>query len=268
MEENDILGRYNLPQKAEMWYYQQDTLRQYNLPQKVELFSFQLNDTLWQYKLPPVNSLKQNPILSDVVENLQDYMILAEMDMKCTAEILKLGILPMISINQDVSVSAKMTKYYNEEGELLFANDDGLSEIIIVYYANIKELENRLNKANANGTIHNSKTNKNEIHSLGRTAYEYSKEATQGMDDYWSMGYKETYGKAYTEGMSQFSWGQILSAIVASIAAENDDGSGQSRHAGRTMGIMEGNRDRENRKINRLDPYSSLKNNKPLIILK
>lgn len=106
------------------------------------------------------------------------------------------------------------------------------------------------------------------MHILGKSPEEYTDAKIGGMDSYWVLGYKETYEDAYKEGKSFFSPTQILSAIVSSIAADNDDNSGEMRHAGKTTGIMQGNADRKNGNINRLNPRSSIKRNSPLIVLK
>jgi RHS repeat-associated protein len=160
------------------------------------------------------------------------------------------------------------TDYVNDKGALLYKTDDGLKNIIIIKDAQIPKLKYELQEAKDNGTINDPETNKTEIHVLGQMPQEYSKETTKGMDDYWVTGYKETYEDAYKEGTSQFSAGQIFSAIVSAIATDNNDNSGQMRHGGRSAGISDGNSDREKGKINRLNPLSSLKNNSPLIILK
>jgi RHS repeat-associated protein len=165
-------------------------------------------------------------------------------------------------------IKGMYTDYINDKGELLYKTDDGLKDIIIVKDAQIPELKYELQEAKDNGTINDLETNKTEMHVLGQTPQEYSKEATKGMDDYWVTGYRETYEDAYKEGTSQFSAGQIFSAIVSAIATDNNDNSGQMRHGGRSAGISDGNSDREKGKINRLNPLSSLKNNSPLIILK
>jgi membrane peptidoglycan carboxypeptidase len=155
----------------------------------------------------------------------------------------------------------------NQKGELLYETNDGLNDIIIVSDANIPKLAERLQNVYDNGTINSAETNRQEMHVLGKTPLEYSSMITKGMHDYWVIGYKENYEDAYKNGKSQFSLGQIASAIIAAIATDNNDNSGQMRHSGRSEGISNGNSDRESGKINRLNPYSSLKNNPPLIKL-
>jgi hypothetical protein len=145
----------------------------------------------------------------------------------------------------DIKGGMMYTDYVNDKGELLYKTDDGLKDIIIVKDAQIPKLKYELQKAKDNGTVNDSETNKTEMHILGQTLQEYSQETTKGMNDYWTMGYEETYEEAYTEGKSQFSAGQILSGIVAAIATDNNDNSGEMRHGGRTAGISDGNADRE-----------------------
>jgi len=161
-----------------------------------------------------------------------------------------------------------ITDYINDKGQLLIRTEDGLKDIIIVKDANISKLKEKLQEAKDNGTINDPKTNRNNMHVLGQSPEEYSEVPTKEMDDYWVLGYKETYEEAYKEGKSTFSIGQIISSFVSAIASGNDDGSGSMRHHGRITGISEGNSDRTNRKINRLDPLSSIMNNDPLIRLK
>jgi RHS repeat-associated protein len=160
------------------------------------------------------------------------------------------------------------TDYINDKGELLYKTDDGLTDVIIVPDANIPKLEGKLQEAKDNGTINKPETNKQDMHTLGQTPQEYTDEVTKDMDYNWATGYKITYEEAYKEGKSHFSIDQIFAGIVAAIATDNNDNSGSALHGGRTAGITEGNSDRKNGKINRLNPLSSLKNNLPLIILK
>ena len=172
---------------------------------------------------------------------------------------------PMNRIDPD---GRKDTDYRDEKGQLLYRTDDGLSDVIIVHDKNIPTLEAKLNDAKKEGNINDPNVNKEKMHTLGRTPQEYSTEKTKGTGDYWTMGYGETYEKAYNEGMSRFSLGQVFSSFIASIATDNNDNSGQMRHSGRSTGIEDGNSDRQKGKINRLNPTSSFKNNPPLIILK
>ena len=161
-----------------------------------------------------------------------------------------------------------LTDYRNEKGELLYHTEDGLKDVIIVADKQVPKLEEALQNAKDNETINDAETNKKEMHKLGRTPQKYTDEALRGGGDYWVLGYKETYPEAYKEGKSNFSFGQILSGIVSALASGHNDSSGSMRHRGRTTGINEGNYDRENGKINRLNPSSSFKDNSPLIILK
>ena len=94
------------------------------------------------------------------------------------------------------------TRYRNTKGELLFETQDGLDVDIIVTNGNIPALEKALQIAKDNGTLGDAETNKITMHVLGCTPQEYSEQATKGMDDYWSSGYRATYEKAYTEGAS------------------------------------------------------------------
>jgi RHS repeat-associated protein len=160
------------------------------------------------------------------------------------------------------------TRYRNTKGELLYETQDNLDVDIIVPDANVPNLESELQTAKDNRTINDAKTNQQKMHVLGNTPQEYSDKATKGMNDYWATGYRETYEEAYTKGKSQFSLGQIASAIIAGIATENNDSSGEMRHGGRSAGISEENSDRKNGRINRLNPPKSFKNNQPLIQLK
>lgn len=163
------------------------------------------------------------------------------------------------------------TKYVNDKGGLLYETEDGLNDVIIVSDNNIPELQEKLQEAKGNGTINDPNTNKNEMHKLGKTPTQYKEEPTKGMTDYWTNGYKETYPESYKKGKGvfkdNFSLSQIIAGVVSAFATENNDNTGQERHAGRVSGIQDGNNDRSNGRINRIDPSSSLKNNTPLIRL-
>jgi hypothetical protein len=101
---------------------------------------------------------------------------------------------------------------------------------------------------------------------------EYANDKTKGMNDYWALGYKETYEQSYEKGKGvfkdNFSLSQIWSAVTSAIASNNDNNAGAERHGGRTAGILDGNSDKKGGLINRLNPTSSFKNNAPLIKLK
>jgi len=168
----------------------------------------------------------------------------------------------------DFNSNTDITRYRNTKGELLYETKDGLNVDIIVPDASVPTLKKELQKAKDNGTIDNIKTNQQKMHVLGDTPEEYSEKAIKGTSDYWAIGYKETYEKAYKEGKNQFSLDQIVSGIIAAIGRENNDTSAEMRHGGRSAGILEGNSDRKAGRINRLNPRSSFKNNQPIIILK
>jgi RHS repeat-associated protein len=160
------------------------------------------------------------------------------------------------------------TDYYDTKGNLLYHTDDGLNDVVIVSDGNIPTLKQELQTAKDNGTINDPETNKNKMHVLGKTPQQYTDEAIKNMNSNWATGYKITYEEAYKEGKSHFSIGQIFAGMVAEIARQNNDNSGSEIHGGRAAGITEGNSDRKNGKINRLNPLSSLKNNSPLIIVR
>ena len=159
------------------------------------------------------------------------------------------------------------TEYRDESGNLLYCTNDGLKDVIIVSDKNIPKLEQRLQYAKDNGTINDGEINKSQLHVLGQTPQQYSEQKIKGMDSYWVSGYKTTYEEAYRKGKSLFSLEQFLYSIIDAIATENNDNSGTMLNGGRTAGIIDGNSDRKNNKINRLYPYSSFKNNSPSIVL-
>ena len=245
-----------------------EILRRHMQTYEEDLHSCQQNDILRRRVQPFVDTLNRETNLLVMAGSLLRYLKPIEMLMEDDNNTYKSEIQNMFDTDPDFCVVTGITKYYNDKGELLYVTNDGMSVIIIVPDDNVRTLENKLNEAYANGTINKPETNKREMHPLGKTLQEYSNEKTKGMGDYWVLGYKETYEKAYKEGMSQFSLGQLASSIIAAIAQQNNDPSGEVRHSGRAAGIMDGNYDRKNGKINRLNPQSSLKNNKPLIILK
>lgn len=164
------------------------------------------------------------------------------------------------------------TDYRNQQGELLYQTNDGLKQTIIVPEENTSQLKEKLQTAQNNGTADDPEFNKEELHKLGQTPQQYVDEKTKGTSENWKMGYSETYEKSYKEGKGvvkdNFSFSQIISAIVSALATDNKDNSGKERHAGRTAGISDGNSDKDAGRINRLNPESSFKNNAPLIILK
>jgi hypothetical protein len=170
-------------------------------------------------------------------------------------------------LDDEWEVNSEPTRYRNTKGELLYETQDGLDVDIIVPDGGISQLKKELQTAKNNGTINDSETNEQKMHVLGVSPDEYSQAATRGMDDYWSLGYRETYEEAYKEGLSQFSLGQIFSGVISLFSSLNGDNSGEMRHGGRSAGILEGNNDREKGNINRLNPVSCFKNNLPLIKL-
>ncbi len=158
------------------------------------------------------------------------------------------------------------TDYRNEKGELLYKTDDGLKDVIIVNNSNIPKLKQKLQDAKDKGTIDNPETNKKEMHPLGKKPSEYTNEALKDVGDYWRLGYKETYNDTYN-GNKPGWLSRLASAFVAGIATDHNDNSGEMRNAGRETGIIEGERDRKDGRINRLNPTQSFKNNLPLIKL-
>ena len=158
------------------------------------------------------------------------------------------------------------TKYFNKHGDLLHETNDGLNDIIIVKDANIPELKNELQTANNEGTIDDPETNQQKMHTLGQTPEQYTEDAFKGSGSYeWKMGYKSAYKKSFA-GESTF--GVMAASSIAVIGSDGQGDSGpQHLQGGVIAGKYDGKQDRKAGNINRLNPYSSLKNNPPLIKL-
>jgi RHS repeat-associated protein len=172
-----------------------------------------------------------------------------------------------VELDIKFDVDEDPTRYRNTKGELLYETLDNQNVDIIVPETNVPELERELQTAKDNGTINDPETNRQKMHTLGKTPHEYTKEKTRGMPEYWVNGYEQTYQKAYKEGKNQWGFDHIIFSIVAAIAQQYNDNSGLMLSSGRTVGISDGNHDRKMGLINRLNPYSSFKNNSPIIIL-
>ncbi len=156
------------------------------------------------------------------------------------------------------------TKYYDTYGRLLYETNDNLNMNIIVEDGNINKLKSELQTAKNNGTINDPVTNKQKMHSLGKTEEEYSNASFSGInDDNYQSGYKSAYQDAYTKGKGPFSLSNIIQTIFLTFGGDES----QSVIDGRQVGIYEGLNDRKSHKINRLNPQSGFKCNPPIIKL-
>ncbi|MFR9166172.1 MAG: hypothetical protein ACLVKO_08170 [Dysgonomonas sp.] len=109
------------------------------------------------------------------------------------------------------------------------------------------------------GLIDDAKTNKEALHPLGSDIPEYSKKYNTGnrnQDATFPIGYEKKYNNKST----------TTSDILFFIGAFSQEGA--EMRVGYIRGKDYGEKDREAGKINILSPYSSLKNNEPLIKLK
>jgi hypothetical protein len=149
------------------------------------------------------------------------------------------------------------TDYINDRGELLYRTDDGLTDIIIVPNDNIPKLETKLNEAYAEGKIDDPITNEEEMHTLGTNIDNIRNSLVTGTPSL-DAGITRGYDEAYNDIKPSFA--EKLQRVIFGIEEEN-----AKINAGHVNGKSQGKYDREHGKINKLNPYSSLKGNKPLL---
>jgi RHS repeat-associated protein len=155
------------------------------------------------------------------------------------------------------------TSYMNEYGELLYQTNDGLTNIIIINDASIATLTQKLNEANINGNIDEGDYNKKELHKLGTDINNYPN-SFETMNGDLNVGLKAGYTDGYKRKGSIFK--TIFYMIIMPIVA-GEDATGGKISAGYYSGKQEGKSDKKANKINKLDPYSSIKKGEPLIKL-
>lgn len=148
------------------------------------------------------------------------------------------------------------TDYRNDKGELLFKTSDGISDIIIVRDPDVAALEKKGEKLEEEGKLNDPQANKEVLHPLGKDITEYKnsyKTGNDNVDNGYVIGYDVTYnGKS-----------GIATTIWMYIQGVSDEGA--QILGGYHIGKSEGQIDRIQGRINRLEPFKGLKNNKPLI---
>ena len=164
------------------------------------------------------------------------------------------------------SIGCNVTDYYNIYGYLLFKTNDGLNTIILVNEASAKELEAKLRDPTNKNKIDNPEFNKRELHILGKTLNEYSEYYKKDRSYNYQSGFNSEYEKAYN-GKERSILKRFLFSLVSVIEYELNIPEAGDLQAGQDAAWEIGRSDRKNCMINRLAPGSSLKNNKPLIII-
>ena len=156
-----------------------------------------------------------------------------------------------------------LTNYVNEQGELLYKTDDGLVDVIIVRDADIPKLEAKLNETNQNGTIDDPEVNKAEMHILGTKIFDLKQQLLTGDgSSAVDIGLKAGYSSGYEKGNKATRESRVF-FLMAWMSPEQGQVYGGFR-TGRETGAN----DAAQGKIHKLNPFSSLKNNPPLIRLK
>jgi hypothetical protein len=150
------------------------------------------------------------------------------------------------------------TDYRNEKGEKLYKTNDGIEDIVIIKDQNINVFENKLNQLNDEGKIDSKEANKKELHPLG-TEINNLKEIKHVSEQNHDYGYNAGYERGYSGKKD----GPLYKLFFKGIQTTYKEGAQNS--VGREKGRKDGRADRESGKINRMNPYSSLKNNAPII---
>ena len=167
-------------------------------------------------------------------------------------------------INTIDSVGCRVTDYYNIYGYLLFKTNDGLNTIIVLNEASAQELEEKLNTLANNNRIDDPEFNMLELYILGDTLQEYCEYYKKDKSYNYQNGFNSEYKKAYN-GEKRSFLRRIWSSIVSALEYEYNVREAGDLQDGQDIAWLVGRSDRKNGMINRLAPYSSLKNNHPII---
>jgi RHS repeat-associated protein len=149
------------------------------------------------------------------------------------------------------------TKYVNQKGELLHETNDGLKDIVVIDNSKVKSFEKKLNELYQTDKLNDADANRQELHSMGTQLENVKDEILTGTPSL-DVGIKRGYDEGYNDKKPSFL--ERTQRFLFGIEEEN-----AKINSAHVIGKTAGNIDREKGNINKLDPYSSLKTNEPLI---
>ena len=166
----------------------------------------------------------------------------------------------------DPTIACDVTDYYNIYGYLLFKTNDGLSAIIVLNEAGAKELEEKLKNPINKDKVDNPDFNKKELHVLGETLNDYSNHYKKDRSYNFQIGFDSEYEKAY-KGEKRSILKSFIFSYVSVLEYDYKVSEAGEMQAGQDAGWQYGRLDKKKGMIDRLSPYTSLKNNEPLIVI-
>jgi hypothetical protein len=169
-------------------------------------------------------------------------------------------------INTIDSIGCDVTDYYNIYGYLLFKTNDGLSAIIVLNEAGAKGLEEKLKNPINKDKVDNPDFNKKELHVLGETLNDYSNHYKKDRSYNFQIGFDSEYEKAY-KGEKRSILKSFIFSYVSVLEYDYKVSEAGEMQAGQDAGWQYGRLDKKKGMIDRLSPYTSLKNNEPLIVI-